>query len=121
MSDIHELGKRGEELAAAYLKERGYQILATNWRFGRNELDLVAKEGNVLVVAEVKTRQSDLFGEPELAVTREKQRAIIRSANAYVKWNRWSGETRFDVISILVRHDRSTINHIPDAFTAGIR
>lgn len=116
MSAIHELGKRGEELAAQYLKEKGYKILETNWRFGRNELDLIAEDGKILVVAEVKTRHSAVFGEPEMAVTREKQRAIIRSANAYIRCRHRNIEVRFDIISILIQGERVSINHIPDAF-----
>ncbi|MBC8459090.1 MAG: YraN family protein, partial [Deltaproteobacteria bacterium] len=50
MAANHELGKMGEELAAQYLKEKGYKILETNWRFHRNELDLIAKDGDILVV-----------------------------------------------------------------------
>ena len=121
MAANHELGKKGEELAAQYLKEKGYKILETNWRFGRNELDLVARDGETLVVAEVKTRQSTTFGEPEMAVTREKQRAIIRSANAYVRWKRRNIEVRFDVISIVIRDEQADINHIPDAFYPMVR
>ncbi|MBE0646224.1 MAG: YraN family protein [Bacteroidales bacterium] len=121
MSAIHELGKRGEELAAAYLKEKGYKILETNWRFGHNELDLIAEEGPVLVVVEVKTRKSNTMGEPEMAVTREKQRAIIRSANAYVRWKHRNMEVRFDIVSILLQGEKITINHIPDAFYPMVR
>ncbi len=121
MGAIHELGKKGEELAARHLKEKGYRILETNWRFGRNELDLIAEDGNTLVVAEVKTRHSNVFGEPELAVTREKQRVIIRSANAYVRWKRRDVEVRFDIVSILVQGDNVSINHIPDAFYPMVR
>ncbi len=121
MGAIHELGKRGEELAAHYLKEKGYKILETNWRFGRNELDLIAEESGILVVTEVKTRQSNTFGEPEIAVTREKQRSIIRSANAYVRWKRRNIEVRFDIVSILVQGEKIIINHIPDAFFPIVR
>lgn len=121
MAAIHELGKMGEELAAQYLKEKGYKILETNWRFHRNELDLIAKDGDILVVVEVKTRQSNTLGDPEMAVTREKQRAIIRSANAYVRWKRRDIEVRFDVVSILVQGERVTISHIPDAFYPMVR
>lgn len=121
MGAIHELGKQGEELAARYLTEKGYKILETNWRFGRNELDLIAEEGRTLVIAEVKTRHSELFGEPELAVTREKQRAIIRSANAYVRWKRREVDVRFDIVSILIRGEKIVINHIQDAFYPMVR
>jgi len=121
MAANHEIGKRGEELAVQYLKDKGYRILDTNWRFGHNELDLMALDGNILVVAEVKTRRSNILGEPEMAVTREKQRAIIRSANAYIKWKHRTEEVRFDIVSILIRGDQVTIHHIPDAFYAMVR
>lgn len=118
MASTHVLGKQGEELALRFLREKGYKILQTNWRFGHNELDLIARDGDTLVIVEVKTRQSALFGEPEEAVTRDKQRAIIRSANAYVKINHWSRDTRFDIISIILNDSESTIRHLPDAFMA---
>jgi len=121
MAALHELGKKGEELAAQYLKEKGYKILETNWRFGHNELDLVAEDGDTLVVVEVKTRQSNALGDPEMAVTREKQRSIIRSANAYVKWKQRNIEVRFDIISILAHGEKVSINHIPDAFYPMVR
>jgi len=121
MATIHELGRRGEELAAQYLLEKGYKILETNWRFHHNELDLIAEDSSTLVVAEVKTRQSNALGEPEMAVTREKQRAIVRSANAYVRWKHRNIEVRFDIISILIQGEQVTIHHIPDAFFAMIR
>ena len=121
MAEHNELGKRGEEVAANYLQEKGFKILETNWRFGRNELDLVTRDGETLVIVEVKTRHSNTLVEPEMAVNREKQRAIIRSANAYVKIKRWEQETRFDIISILINGERKEINHIPDAFMAMIR
>lgn len=121
MSAIHDLGKQGEELAARFLAEKGYSILETNWRFGRNELDLIAREGSIIVVAEVKTRHSNALGEPEMAVTREKQRAIIRSANAYIRWKRLGAEVRFDIVSIIIRGETVTINHIPDAFYPMVR
>ncbi|MBN1199497.1 MAG: YraN family protein [Bacteroidales bacterium] len=116
MAAIHELGKQGEELAARYLTKKGYKILETNWHFGRNELDLIAEDGDILVVVEVKTRQSNVMGDPEMAVTWEKQRAIIRSANAYVRWKRRATEVRFDILSVLIRGEKVKINHIPDAF-----
>jgi len=121
MAAHNELGKRGEELAADYLREKGYRILETNWRFGRNELDLIAREDQSLVIIEVKTRYSNVFVEPEMAVTREKQRAIIRSANAYVKFKRWKQETRFDIISIVMNETQQKITHIQDAFSPMVR
>ena len=75
-------GKQGEELAVAYLREKGYTILDTNFRAGRNEIDIVAREGDMLVIVEVKSRRSNYFAEPEYSVTKDKQKALIRAANS---------------------------------------
>jgi putative endonuclease len=116
MAEHNDLGKRGEELAATYLEGKGYKVLEQNWQLWRNEIDIVAMDGAVLVVVEVKTRQSNLFGEPETAVTREKQKSLIRAANVYVRSKSISLEVRFDIISILIGKDKEQIHHIPDAF-----
>src|SRR6266478_1166440 len=88
-----ELGRRGEELAAAYLLQSGYRIVAANFSLpvGRNragaeirvEIDLVAYEGETLCFIEVKSRSSDWFAPPEANVDRRKQRQIARAARAY--------------------------------------
>jgi len=118
MSENIELGKKGEELAVAFLIKKGFRILERNWRFGRHEIDIIARDGNFIVIAEVKTRSSNYFTEPETAVTREKQRSLVRSANAYVRYHRLRGEVRFDVLAILVLPESEQINHIADAFYA---
>lgn len=111
-----DLGKQGELVAKEFLEDQGYVILDTNWRFHHKELDLIAQDGDVLVIVEVKTRKSDQFGNPEMAVSRDKQKMIIRSANAYVHSKQWKGETRFDIISVILNQEDCSINHIPDAF-----
>lgn len=116
MAEHNELGKRGENSATIYLTKSGYTILESNWRAGRHEIDIVALKGKILVIVEVKTRQSTLFGEPELAVTREKQRALIKAANAYLFMKRLSYEVQFDIISIVIDKENERIHHIPDAF-----
>ena len=116
MAEHNDIGKKGEEIAVNFLKNKGYRILDTNWRLGRNEIDIIAMDGRFIVIAEVKTRQSNQFGEPEIAVTREKQKALIRSANAYVRLKRLDHEVRFDIISILLTKDGEHVNHIADAF-----
>jgi putative endonuclease len=123
MSESHGFGKKGEEIAADHLKKKGYKILETNWRFGKNEIDIVAKDntGKYLVIAEVKTRHSTYGGEPEMAVTRDKQKALIRAANAYVSVKKISEEVRFDIISIVVTAEGEKIRHIEDAFYPTLR
>ncbi|MCX6268988.1 MAG: YraN family protein [Bacteroidetes bacterium] len=121
MKDHIELGKAGEEAATNFLEEKGYRILERNWRFGREEIDIIARDGNFVVIVEVKTRTSNVFSEPEAAVTKSKQRILIRAANAFVNYRRQGGEVRFDIVTILIRPEGTTINHIADAFYATLR
>jgi len=116
MTDHLELGKQGEFIAINYLMAKGYTILDTNWKFGKNEIDIIARDGKWLVIAEVKTRHSNFFAEPETSVTREKQRILVRAANGYVRYKHLNYEVRFDVIAILVGPDGEQIKHIADAF-----
>jgi putative endonuclease len=121
VADHNDFGKKGEQIAVDYLRGKGFRILETNWRRGRNEIDIIARDGKALVVVEVKSRHSILAGEPETAVTREKQRALIRAANAYVLLKRISDEVRFDIVSILIENEKEKIRHIPDAFYPLVR
>ncbi len=116
MAKHNELGKKGEDIAAQYLSEKGYEILERNWRNRHKEIDIIAKDGNELVIVEVKTRQNDEHGEPDLAVTRPKQTRLIYAANAYIFQNKLDFNTRFDIISIVFKDDKPVIDHIQDAF-----
>ena len=97
------LGRAGEDLAAAWYEERGWRVLARNWRSGRNgELDLVALRGGVLAVCEVKARSSEAFGTPLEAVTPAKQARIRRLAAAYLAASGVrASRVRFDVAAVL--------------------
>lgn len=110
------LGKRGEEIAADYLKNKGYQILETNWRYRRAELDLIAMQGAILVFVEVKTRSSDRFGTPESFISRQKENFMAEAANVYMEQIGHEWEIRFDFIAILFTGGRYTIEHFEDAF-----
>jgi putative endonuclease len=121
MAEHNELGRKGEEIAVEHLQKKGYIIQAKNWRAGRNELDIVARDKDFLVIVEVKSRQNADFAEPEEAVTREKQNALIRAANAYIFRNNINLETRFDIISIVHNFKETRINHIKDAFYPKLR
>ena len=116
MADHNDLGKIGEDLAVAYLTDKGYKILERNWRNVHKEIDIIAKDGETLVVVEVKTRQNDGFGEPDMAVTRQKQMRLVYAANAYVFRNRLDIDIRFDIISIVFNNGNPKIDHIEDAF-----
>ena len=118
MKDNLALGKAGEDLAVAHLEGKGYRILERNWRWGKEEIDIIAIDGKFLVIVEVKTRSSNVFAEPETSVTKYKQRILVRAANAYARYRRHPGEVRFDIVTILIRPEGTTINHIVDAFYA---
>ncbi len=116
MAEHNELGKKGEEIALQHLKKNQYTILETNWRFGKDEVDIVAKQDEMLVIVEVKTRSSNFLVEPEFAVTKKKQRFMIRAANAYIEEKDVNLECRFDIISIIVYSNNTVLEHIEDAF-----
>ena len=116
MAEHNDLGKKGEELGAEFLRKKGYKVIEMNWRQWRNEIDIVAIDGKYIVFVEVKTRQSNLFGEPETAVTYDKQKALIRSANAYIRVKNVDLEARFDILSVIISKESKQIHHIEDAF-----
>lgn len=116
MAKHNELGKQGEDIAVQYLTDKGYEILERNWRNIHKEVDIIAKDGQFLVFVEVKARRSNEYGEPDLAVTKRKQRMLIAAANAYITRNKLDVETRFDIISIIFKDGESVIDHIEDAF-----
>lgn len=116
MAEHNETGNIGEELAEKYLRGLGYEILERNWYFGKNEVDLIAKDGDFLVIVEVKTRRSNYFGEPEEFVTRAKQRALIKAANGYIMKKNLDLEVRFDIVSVIFTGMSHTVKQIKDAF-----
>ena len=111
-----ELGKKGEELAVELLKEKEFKIVERNYRFGHAELDIIVQKDDILVIVEVKTRNSGALGDPSNAVTRSKQRQIIKVTNAYLQQNKINKEIRFDIISIIHNHNYTSIDHIENAF-----
>ena len=116
MIDPHELGKLGEDIAINYLTDKGYKILERNWRSGHKEIDIIALIDETLVIVEVKTRKSDDYGEPDIAVGRDKQRMLIWAADAYVRHKNLNVDVRFDIISIVITDGEPEIEHIEDAF-----
>lgn len=111
-----EKGDKGESLAAAYLIERGYTIVETNWKWERFELDIVAARESLMIFVEVKTRYSNTYGEPWEAVNKGKRKRICAAADAYIRQYGIDHEPRFDIISIIKTGDKVTIQHIEEAF-----
>lgn len=115
MAAHNELGKWGEDLAASYLEEQGYEILERDWKSGHHDLDIVARDENTLVIVEVKTRRNRLFGDPEEAIDYKKRLSLQSAANHYVKSHRTKAPVRIDVISIVgTIGNTPEIDHIKD-------
>ena len=111
------LGKSGEDLACRELQRRGYAIVARRFRVRGGELDIVARDGQVLVFIEVKTRAGRQFGSAAEAVTFAKQRRLAELANEYVVRHRVSEcRCRFDVVSIHFGLGAPQIEIIQNAF-----
>jgi putative endonuclease len=119
-----ELGRRGESLAAAYLEQQGYRLVAANFAVpvGRNlrgaliaaELDLVAYDGEVLCFVEVKTRASDWYASPEVNVDLRKQRQISRAARSYRRlFGLGVAEFRYDVLTVVLPPDEKGVPRNP--------
>ena len=116
-----ELCKKGEALAGKVLKKKGYRILKRNYVSKYGEIDIVAYDRGIICFVEVKTRQSENYGPPELAVTKEKRKRIVRTALNYLTINNIEDtDCRFDVVSILYKEDvnKPDIELLERAFTA---
>jgi putative endonuclease len=113
-----ELGRRGEDLAADYLAGTGLVVLSRNWRCREGEVDLIATDGQRLVVCEVKTRSGTGYGEPSEGVTPAKAARIRRVTASWLRAYRvgWC-EIRFDVLAVLCPQDGPvTVEHLQGAF-----
>lgn len=115
----HELGVWGEAVAARLLVRAGWKIEARGYRWGRKEIDLVARRGNVVAFVEVKTRSGRGYGHPEDAVTWRKRREIEAVARDWLRrFGTGTTGVRFDVVAIVTDRRRSIIRceHVEDAW-----
>ena len=116
MAEHNLLGREGEDAAACYLQQNGYSILHRNWRYRSLELDIVAEKDGLLIVAEVKTRRTETYGQPEDAVTDRKIRRIVTATDHYLKKFKIDLPVRFDVICVVGAEPAFHIKHIAEAF-----
>jgi putative endonuclease len=120
-SDKMRTGKKGEDIAVAYLKGKGYRIVERNYKCPLGEIDIVAKDGDVIVFVEVKSRKSEEFGDPQLAVGLEKQKKISKISLMYLKEKHlYPCNARFDVVAIKMLPDGSTVELIQNAFELAV-
>ncbi len=110
------LGSTGEDIAANYLKKKGYKILHRNYKTPLGEADIIVKDKDTIVFVEVKARSSGAFGQPFEAVDYRKQEKLKKIALYYLKHNRIESPVRFDVVSIISRDKNAEVNHIAEAF-----
>ena len=124
MAKHNNTGKWGEDLAADYLREKGYEIIERDWRDGHRDIDIIARSPDLrtIVFVEVKTHRArspraDVITKPEEAVDRRKIRNIGMAANTYVKMLNVLDELRFDVVSVIGgTKETAQVEHIVDAF-----
>ncbi|WP_373709663.1 YraN family protein [Kaistella sp.] len=117
MAEHNDLGNLAEELAATFLEKKGYKILVKNFRYQRGEIDIIAEFNNQIIIVEVKARGSDIFMEPQEAVTKTKIKSLVMVADFFMKDRNLNQEVRFDIIAVLPDENRKLqIMHLEDAF-----
>ena len=118
MAQSHRLGSSGEDVAARYLEEKGWRVVARNWRFGHREIDLIARRARTVAFVEVKTRARLRWGHPLLAIDARKRVEIQRAARVWHARHGQNGdEYRFDAIAVY-RDERGALHveHVEDAW-----
>ena len=113
------LGSQGEQAAADFLHQQGYKICARNFRVPVGEIDIIARQGEVLAFVEVKTRHGSRYGTPAQAVNYHKQQKIIQTAKWYLRQNHLEDRCfcRFDVLEVYaLPGNKWHVRHLPGAF-----
>ncbi len=116
MKTTQSTGRSGENITVNYLQKNGYTILERNWRYLKSEVDIIASNKEWVVFVEVKTRSSDQFGNPEDFVTDKQQKMIINAAQEYIERNDIDLEARFDIVAIVEKGGKHSIEHFEEAF-----
>ncbi|MFP2904627.1 YraN family protein [Pyxidicoccus sp. 3LFB2] len=116
-----EYGNAAEEAAVGFLEAQGWRVLARNWTCRYGELDVVAEQGDTVCFVEVRMRSTAVWGDPAHTVSFAKQRRVVKAALHYLfAYELGERMIRFDVISVVGRGERATVEHIPGAFDAGM-
>ncbi|GAA4111150.1 YraN family protein [Aquimarina addita] len=116
MAEHNVLGKEGEQLTINLLQNSGYSILEKNYRFGKAEVDIIARKGDIVAAVEVKTRSTPDFGNPQDFVKPKQIQLLIKAVNHYVIINDLDVEVRFDIVAIIKNKSGTKIEHLADAF-----
>lgn len=116
MTKIHDLGRRGEDIAASFLQNNGYQILKRNYRYRKAEIDIIARKNGIVAMIEVKTRNQSFYEGLSDSISKKKRNLLVMAADHYILTNSMDLEVRFDIITLIKGQEGYTIEHIPDAF-----
>ena len=116
MAQHNELGKKGEQLAVDFLLKNGYEIVERNYRFDKAEVDIIAKQKDILAIIEVKTRSSVDFGNPQDFVKPKQIQRLVKAVDEYVTVNDLDVEVRFYIIAIVKETNTFNIEHLENAF-----
>ena len=117
MAEHNDFGNLAEQLAADFLEKKGYKILVKNYRYQKAEIDIIASFENLIIIVEVKARGSDIFMEPQEAVTKKKIKSLVMAADFFIKDRNLDQEVRFDIIAVLPdERKKLQITHLEDAF-----
>ncbi|WP_313502401.1 YraN family protein [Kaistella carnis] len=117
MAEHNDFGNLAEQLAADFLEKKGYKILVKNFRYQKAEIDIIASFENLIIIVEVKARGSDVFMEPQEAVTKKKIKSLVMAADFFMKDRNLDQEVRFDIIAVLPdERKKLQITHLEDAF-----
>ena len=112
----NNLGRLGENIAKDFLKQRGFIIIAMNWRHLHYEIDIIARHQNILVFVEVKTRSTFKYGFPDESIDHKKENRLREAAEIYIEQENLHNEIRFDIVSIVKNNLEEKVYHITDAF-----
>ncbi len=116
MAEHNEIGTTGEDLACQRLLKSGFTIMERNFRFGKAEIDIIAKNNNFIIAVEVKTRRSASRTDYFHAVTRAKMSSMVRALEFYMRKKGISLETRFDFVRVDLGGKEPFIEHVPSFF-----
>lgn len=117
MAEHNNFGNLAEQLAADFLEKKGYKILVKNYRYQKAEIDIIASFEKLIIIVEVKARGSDIFMEPQEAVTKKKIKSLVMAADFFMKDRNLDQEVRFDIIAVLPdERKKLQITHLEDAF-----
>ncbi len=117
MAEHNDFGKLAEDAAADFLQRENYKIIARNYRYLKAEIDIIARDDNMIIIVEVKARSTNVFMNPEEAINKKKIKLLIAAADHFVEDLKENLEVRFDIVSVLLDDKKQLkIIHIPNAF-----